>query len=192
MRQSQSGEHATLSFRDDHGRDHEFRANPGSVLAGLWVWAEHLAISYNWPRSQAAWFLLTGEAPVVPPVSVLIESGVSGPLTGIINVSALAFAREKSVVTAFTMAKRRLFRRRRGPAAAERFAMAAFVDAELANPQRPTWPQIWARWNEFAPRQWRLRGRRLRYENWERMLDAYRREKAVLRAIERRENAASE
>ena len=191
LSQTQFGAHATLSFRDEAGRDHQFRANEGSALAALWLWANHLLTTYNWPRSQAAWFLLTGEPPNLLSATALTEQGMAGALTSTIKVTSLVYGGEESALAALRMAKHQLFGRRRGPLALARHAMAAFVDDQFAHEGiRPEWPELWRRWNKFAPPQWRLHKGRLRYPGWRAMLDAYRREKAARRAIEGRDAIA--
>jgi hypothetical protein len=185
--QNQQGEHASLSFRDEQGLDHQFRAGPGSVLAGLWVWSNYLFTTYNWPRSQAAWFLLTGEPPQLLPMTMTIEEGLAGPLTSTITVTVLAYGASGSVPEALTLARRRLLGRRRGPLALARHVMTQFVDQQFEGEgDRPSWKEVWRRWNTFAPPEWRLDQRRVRYPNWRAMLDAYRREKAARRASESR------
>ena len=193
MSQTQIGAHASLSFRDEAGRDHQFRAGPESVLGSLWLWANHLFTTYNWPRSQAAWFLLTGEPPTLLPATALIEQGVAGALTSTITVTVPGYGGKESVAAALTMASRQLLGRRRGPLALARHAMAAFVDDQFEREGKPPeWQELWRRWNQFAPPQWRLRKGRVRYPHWSAMLDAYRREKQARGEIEARDALARE
>jgi hypothetical protein len=193
MSQTQIGAHASLSFRDEAGRDHQFKADPKSVLSSLWVWANFLFMIYSWPRSQAAWFLLTGEPPILLPITVNGCQGVAGPMTSTVTVTVPAYARGESVARALEMARRQLLGRRRGPLALARHAMTEFVDQQFeGQDKRPEWPEVWRRWNNFAPSQWRLRGRERRYPSWRAMLDAYRREKETRRELKDRRAIARE
>ncbi len=193
MSRTQTGAHATLSFRDEAGQDHQFRADPKSPLSTLWLWANFLFMSYNWPRSQAAWFLLTGDPPVLMPMVLSGSEGLAGPMTSTITVTVPAYVEGNLVATALAVAQRSLLGRRNGPLALARHAMTEFADQQFENQaERPGWPEVWRRWNEFAPARWRLRDRRLRYRDWREMLDAYRREKAARLQVKQRRAVALE
>jgi hypothetical protein len=178
MAQTQIGALASLSFRDAAGKDHQFHAGPGSFLAGLWLWANSLHVRRHWPRSQAAWFLLTGEPPQLLPASALTQTGISPPLTSTISVTTLAYASDATVLNAFRQAQRQLLGRRRGALALPRHAMATFVDLEAERLGKRQWRELWEKWNSIAPREWRLNRSRRRYPTPSAMLDAYRREHA--------------
>jgi hypothetical protein len=193
----------TLSFRDSEGLDHQFSAGADSPLATLWIWSESLLRSYGWPRSQAAWFLLTGEPPTLMPLCVQVESGLTGGLSSLITLTVMAGCSEHLLVAGLRAAKRSLLGRNRGPSATARFAMTEFVDQELAKEgRRPDWRELFRRWNQFAPYEWRFddRPRRRvtarrwhpRYRSAAFMLDAYRREKNVRREVEEKARSATQ
>lgn len=191
--QAKRGEHATLSFRDEDGRDREFRADPASPLRPLWTQADYYSGTFNWARSQAAWFLLTGEPPTLLPLTVMIDGGLAPPMTSTITVTVLAYGGNELAASAIATAQRRLLGHRRGPLALERHAMAGFVDQLRADAATwPGWAEACRRWNGFAPPHWRLRGRQLRYRDGTAMLDAYRRERRARRVSEARGAAARE
>jgi hypothetical protein len=151
------------------------RVENGSPLA---TFTDRLVATYGWPESEAAWFLLTNEVPVLPPVSAFAnETEDVGPLGATIAVRILAGAdvSDESVVATVNVARRVLFERRRGPLSVGRRAMAEFVERMVAHEKKPlSWPERYRRWEAEAglPREWR-------FPDWRAMRRAYAHERAA-------------
>lgn len=135
----------------------QVRALPLSVLGRLYDVAENLAHHYPWEPSQAAWFVLTDEAPFVSPLS----AHISGPDTylnyGTITITAAHWLPEKVVSDFYSELKAK-----RHPAqttSARRLAVFRFVverstgvvDPHRASLQAPSWRSLKELWNQEHP-----------------------------------------
>jgi hypothetical protein len=77
-----------LTFSDEDGTERWVSFWLNSVLGSLRKICKQLVKAHPWDVDEAAWFVLTGEAPWVPPISARINhSGVLGSSVGYSTIS---------------------------------------------------------------------------------------------------------
>jgi hypothetical protein len=73
------GRYKVLPFLGEGGETHRTLVRPTSVLGSLYSTVQNLLKNYPWFEESAAWFLLTGDAPYVAPMTM--RGKYRGPLT---------------------------------------------------------------------------------------------------------------
>jgi hypothetical protein len=150
-----------ILVRDNAGHKRLCHIDPKSPLRGLARWADFLALEYPWSQSQAAWFLLTGEAPLIAPVTAIIDGPDTCRSFALkISVTAMPHVSRDSVADTYEAAKRWALGTRSGQLPSVRRQMMADYVERLATAEgkRPTWKEAQRRWNLVAPKEWRYEG----------------------------------
>jgi hypothetical protein len=134
---------AILEYPTERGGSTYVRVSPFSVLGDLYREAEnlsHQAIFEVWhslggypPRVLCTWFLLTGQVPILPPLSV--QWTMPGTVD-VITIHALARAASpESIRRAYAKAYEKVARVRRGrPFDARTLRLVQFVERQLGRP----------------------------------------------------------
>lgn len=139
------------------GRDHlEFRA--GSALEQLHDLCDDLIerVSPPWDQAEAAWFVLTGEAPVHEALAARVKSFVSNHLTySVVTIQVEPWIAADTVSRTYQYLQAQLLHRKPRALSARNTRVARFVfnelrqlawgEAELRS--RLSWRELMERWN---------------------------------------------
>ena len=165
---------------------------PGSFLDEVRGLAEWLAGRVGWGVEEAAWALLTGEAPITPAIGVAFAAprnpSYTLPARTVITLQVQPWVSPESVAESYRLAQSAMVRPSRRKAAAgegpgkearpragrpfdeKTLAMFEFVSTRRAEGSRHTWPELWVQWNaaalETGQEKWR-------YTHPKRMHEAY-------------------
>lgn len=117
--------------------------------------ARRLGTYYNWHQDDAAWFVLTGEAPTLHPLAVdfYTHTSVYGPGYGEITLHVEPWIPADEVKKAFLNARDRL-RSGAGPGtvSVQRLEVLRFVEEEVAKRgHRSPFPKMFEMWNKRYP-----------------------------------------
>lgn len=153
-----------LEFPTEQGHSATVRVSPFSILGSLYREAEYLShqAPFNvWhyfgerpPLATSTWFLLTGQVPTLPPVSV--HWTVPGSID-VITIHALArVASPESIRQAYAKAYEKALQiRRRRPFEARTLRLVQFVEKQLGGPAASLSSEqaehLWKKWNEAHP-----------------------------------------
>jgi hypothetical protein len=130
---------------------------PFSVLGDLRKTASKLAERYPWDISAAAWFVLTGEPPWVPPITVTAQGPDSIRNHGTVTIKASHWVPEEDVANLYSYMKAQT---RPAPTTSRRrLTLFCFV-TERSSPtlerlttgiDPPPWRSLQSLWNEEYP-----------------------------------------
>jgi hypothetical protein len=131
----------------------------GHIWSKLCRLADTLAKTYRWREDDAVWFVLTGSAPQVRSLQMLVSVRESvedyEPDTARITVTADAWVDAKEVERAFRDAQRQVLRGDARPLPDRTLEAVTFVARRMREHGKEPWSKRWEAWNKTCPREWR-------------------------------------
>jgi len=121
----------------------------GSTLDDLQKRAHVLCEKYGWEEYSAIWFMLTAQAPLVPPLT----GSISNDLTGRIKLTVAPWISDQSLLSHMRQMRLAALGRktlRTNPISFEVFTLVE-RETNLAGGRKPTWEMLRQRWNERVP-----------------------------------------
>lgn len=118
-----------------HGLMHLIRDETGHSLENL---GRSLASRYPWPLRDAAWFVITGEAPEVEALDVM-----SNPANGTYSITLAPWISEETLRRTY----RSLHENDNRPLGRKILAAFRFVDERTEPGRTPRWAQLSREWN---------------------------------------------
>lgn len=125
-----------------------------------------LAADYSWQEVQAADFMLSGAAPLLPGTVTTGRLLPSRPAAlTYITLECSPIATPRDVMAAYASARRQLLGPRHRPLSEKHLALVAFGADERAARPRPSWKMILAKWNGGHP-EWSYTSSHLLARDW--------------------------
>ncbi len=176
--------HIEWKWLECSGFTGEISTTYGGVLNRLRLLSEYLSDRIGWYKSQAIFFVLTGEVPIVPPISITIKNSILGP--SLTSGPSRIMLTVDPYVTPFDLAaayRKHIARfgrhtgkqRRRRPQTEKHITLAIF---SVNRPEDETWEDRRLAWNKlYGERGWGYvtNFRRDYMKAQERVLKGYRR-----------------
>jgi hypothetical protein len=121
-----------------------------SVLYRLgWV-ARRLSSRYPWHEADAAWYVLTGETPPIPPLSISTQIRRRGDFDHVrVTITAEPWLSPRSIARAYGLEQHRFLGSRGRVMAPKGIRLFAFVVSQLDSRGRlPSWRRLMREWNK--------------------------------------------
>jgi hypothetical protein len=139
-----------------------------SLLDELRQWSERLCSSFPWQKSQAAWFLLTGETPLVRPLAIRVDPKYTNEYSRtVITIDADVWVSHRTLAQAFREVQREIIGDNHKNLSSRNLAVFRFVMQQKQKRMLPPWRKLLEKWNSLYPK-WK-------YEDVRHFVQAYQR-----------------
>lgn len=131
----------------------QFPVLQGSVFGELRLVGDYLSHAYPWQTWDSIWFVLTGVAPLLPPVDFGFQDRqMANYARTVVTFAVEPWVSAKTLYRMYRHVQRALLRRDNRPIAIKNLLLFRFVSSHLEpGRKQPTWARLLEKWNRAHP-----------------------------------------